>query len=92
MKTVKFKQWDCIIEVVNYAYGGKCIKLIDSNDHEPIATATSWIPDTNEDELAIKDYSENQGMYKCLLEADIITPAHRFIDNGFVGFPIVYLK
>jgi hypothetical protein len=44
------------------------------------------------DELAIKDYSENTGVYDALVDAGIVHPAHRFIRQGFVErVPVVRL-
>lgn len=57
----------------------------------PYATATSWLPGLSKNEVAIKDYSENIGMYSLLLENDIIEPSHRNIRSGYVIFPICYL-
>lgn len=91
MKTVKFKQWDCIIEFKEYANGGKCLQLVNINDGEPIATATTWIEGLNPDEIAVKDYSENEGMYEALREANIIHPLHRTIPSGYIDLLVTRL-
>lgn len=95
MKTVKFKQWNCKPVKAFYGNGRIAIQLIDAEDGEPIATATINIPDEDikDDEVIIKDYSENEGMLNALLEADIIEPAHRVTSSGYVfNIPICKFK
>ena len=60
-------------------------------DGERLATATSWIEGLQEGEVAIKDYSENEGMYHQLVEFGVIQPAHRYGRSGFIQFPICRL-
>lgn len=43
------------------------------------------------DELAIKTYSENEGVLDALLDAGVIAFPHRFITSGHVAFPICRL-
>ena len=86
---VQFKKWKCI--AVGSAYltnNMKAISLIDAEDGEPIATATVNIvevEDLPDDEVFIKDYSENMGMVKALIDADIIDPQVILsVNNGHV--------
>jgi hypothetical protein len=44
------------------------------------------------DEVAIKNYCENEGILESLLDAGIVAPPHRFIQSGYVSFPICKLK
>lgn len=44
------------------------------------------------DEVAIKNYSENEGILESLLKAGIVAPPHRYISSGFVQIPICKLK
>ena len=95
MKTVKFRKWNCKPVKAFYGNGRIAIQLIDAEDGEPIATATINIPDEDikDDEVIIKDYSENDGMLNALLEADIIEPAHRVTSSGFISvIPICKFK
>lgn len=71
---VKFKQWDCITKGMYYASGARAIHLIDENTGEPIATATVNIvgEKIKDSQVFVKDYSENEGMTKALIEAGII--------------------
>ena len=44
------------------------------------------------DEVAIKNYSENEGILETLLESGIIATPHRFISSGFVQIPICKIQ
>lgn len=91
---VKFKNWDCFILQGIYPNGRLALRLISKEDHEPIAVATVNVVDDNtaKDEVVIKDYSENQGMYKALLDQNIVHPAHRYTRTGYVMSPVCKLK
>jgi len=84
---VTFKNWKCKAVGVYYSNDKKAIKLISVKDGEPIATATVnlsqyTLPDN---EVFIKDYSENEGMTQSLIDADIILPDHVLaVKSGFV--------
>ena len=58
----------------------------------PIAVATIWMPGLAKNEVAIKDYSENEGVEKTLRHAKIIgqTPI-RTVKSGFVSVNIYRL-
>ena len=88
MKTFRFLEFDCTYSLGEYTHGGTAIRIIDANDRMPVATASVWIPNLREDEIAIKDYSENEGILDALVEADIVYPPHRS-ENGF---PVVKLN
>lgn len=76
-----------------YANGQTAIKLFDVTDGMPFATATVCVEDNllKADEVAIKDYSENEGILNSLIEADIVDHPHAFIQTGFVKIPICKL-
>lgn len=87
---VKFKEWNCITEHTPYAVDSKLIRILlrDIEDLTPIAVATSYIEGLKEGEVAVKNYSENQGMLQALVEYDIVEKPHRMINE----FPICYIK
>ena len=89
MRKVKFKQWDCILEVSEYSNGGIALLLNDADDGEPIATASVWIEGIPEGCVAIKDYSENEGMTDALINAKIIKP--QIIDFHRSGFVTIMI-
>jgi len=84
---MKYLDYNVDVQFDNYNRGGTAITLVDKNDNELVAIATAWIPDLQQDEIAIKDYSENTGMYQWLLNNNIVQKAHRFINQ----FPICRL-
>lgn len=88
--TVQFLGEQCSVELAEYSAGGKAI-MLKCEDGSPMATATAWIPGLGVDEIAIKDYSENEGIYDALLEAEIIAPHHRLIPFTFVELKVTKL-
>lgn len=85
---VKFKEWDCILEGDYYLNNNrKAIQLFSGDElHEPVATATVNIPEAflEEDEVFIKDYSENEGMKDCLVYGRVIIDNPiRVVQSGF---------
>lgn len=91
MNKVKFLGEDCAVKFYAYVKGGQAIQLL-CEDGSPMATATVWIEGLEPQELAIKDYSENEGMYEALLEAGIIQPHHRTVSSGFAKLKVTKLK
>ena len=87
---VRFKQWDCDVKINHYNNDRIALQLVGEKNGEHIATATVNVPDgiLEENEVFIKDYSENTGMLACLVEAGIVTDTGRRIQSGFVNIPI----
>ena len=48
-------------------------------------------PPRAEAEIAIKDYSECEGVLDALVAAGAVTPPHRFVASGHVEIPICYV-
>ena len=73
-KLVRFKEWVCELQFGRYPNGRTAIELVDYKTYEPIATATVNVPKIilEENEIIIKDYSENQGMFQALYNAGIV--------------------
>ncbi len=82
------------LQFAKYGNGQTAIKLIDIADGMPFATATVCVEDEllKEDEVAIKDYSENAGMLDTLLMAEVVEYPHAYIQSGFVKIPVCKLK
>lgn len=80
---VKFNKWFCNVELHQYGNRRLCIKLTNAvDDHEndsyagePIATATTNVPEINinENEVIIKNYSENEGMFEAMEKAGYVS-------------------
>jgi len=81
-----------IVKVTSYPKGGRAIILTDAEDGSPFATATVRIDGLAENDVAIKNYSENAGMLEFLIENNIVEPPHREVESGFVTLPICRLK
>lgn len=90
---IKFDEWRCYLNKGEYPNKRIALELIEIGTGDPIAVATVNIPDQrmDSDEVAIKDYSENEGMLKALVNAQIIKLPHRYIDQGFVTIPVCKL-
>ena len=88
---IKFQEWDCTLEFAKYANGRHALVLVEEIEpYEQVATATINLPNESieEDEIFIKDYSENSGMVKALMNANIIGESVRNIQLQFVTVPV----
>lgn len=93
MKTIQFKEWECHLVYDKYRNQRRAIQLIDVHDRELVATATVNLPHEplEDNEVAIKDYSENNGMIQVLQSEEIIGEVKRYVRQGFVMIPICEL-
>lgn len=93
MKTITLKlsvgEWPAVLHVQRYSNNRIAIECLDPNDGEPIAVATVNLPDEHlgENEVFIKDYSENEGMLNSLMEAGIVSAPIDMVQSGFVQIP-----
>lgn len=90
----KFTTYKCKVSYSKYIRNQRIsITLVDYDDDYPIAVATVNIPeDLDYNEVAIKNWSENEGILKTLINAGIIDNPHRQVDVGFVKADICYLN
>lgn len=86
-KTMNFQGWECYIKITREPKYTE-IRLMDAKDNLPVAKASSVIDGLKKDEIAIKNYSENEGILEVLVDNDVVFPPHREHN----GFPIVKLK
>lgn len=87
MKTVQFKNWICNVHVTRYMDNNRTALVLHSVEtEEPIATATVNIPEATlaEDEVFIKNWSENKGILEALVKEGIIAEPHGFHSTGHV--------
>lgn len=93
---VKFKKWNCEVVESKYMVNNRiALELLETGTEERIATATTNLVDEHveENEVVIKNYSENEGIYEVLLKAGIIGPVKRKVTSGFVDCLVCdYLK
>ena len=91
---IKFQDWNCLLEFSEYQNNGRtAITLIDETDGSPITTATINMPNVslNDDEVIIKDYSENEGILNALLINGVVELTGKSVDTGFVNCEICKL-
>lgn len=92
---IKFSKWDCKVVFLKYGNGRTAIELVDTEPpyFESITVASVNLPDEpmKEDEIAIKNYSENEGILDVLVNAKIVSAPVRYADSGFVTIPICKL-
>ena len=104
MDTVRFQKWNCTLQFGKYSNGRIGIQLYNADPIKedgytmepgtvPIAKATVNIPEENieQDEVIVKDFSENDGMLDALLNAKIVSQPIRFIRSGFIQCPVCKL-
>ena len=89
---IKFKSFNCEIQIEKYKRGGNVIVLVDTQDGSAVAFATVHVHGLGPNEVAIKNYSENDGIYDVLIQAKVIKPMHREVEQGFVMLPVCMLK
>ena len=82
------------IELGKYANGRTRISLIDNLDNEPYATATTNLPNVLllDNEVFIKDYSENEGILDFLTKNNIIVPTDKWATSGHVDIQVCILN
>lgn len=90
----KFTTYKCKVSYSKYISNQRISITLVDYDNYPIAVATVNIPEENLDynEVAIKNWSENEGILKTLINAGIINKPHRQVDVGFVKADICYLN
>lgn len=92
---VRFRDWECVVEVGIYRYNDRIsLVLVDKKSTGAVAIATTNVIDIHleDDEVCIKDYSENEGILGALLSAGVVLVPHRFVPSGFVIIPVCRLN
>ena len=94
MKEIKFGKYTLIPQFSKYRNNNRvAISLIDAEDGIPFSIATVNLPDEplDENEVAIKNYAENDGILWALQDAGIVGEIKRYSQSGYVTIPIVDL-
>lgn len=93
MADIKFKRWNCRLEKGVYNNGRIALELVNVKNDEPILVATINIPEIHieNDEVVIKNYSENDGVLDVLVKAKIISLPIRYTTTGLISSPICKL-
>ena len=91
---VNFAGYQCELSFGQYRNGAKAISLVSVIDGSPVAVATVNVEDypLQDDQILVKDYSENAGMVSALVEANVIheLPVD-FVSSGYVSIPCHHL-
>lgn len=90
---ITYKSWKCEVVFATYPNGRTAIQLVDAEDGSPVATATVNVPDAvlGEDEILVKNWSENQGMLAALVAAGLVEDTGKVVPTGFVKANVVRL-
>ena len=83
-KKYNFKGTDVNVFVKEYANNySKAILMNDAEDDLPFMCATVCIPDISlkENEIIIKNYSENKGVIDFLIKNNIVRKTNRILDD-----------
>lgn len=93
MKIYDYKGTQVTVKVVTYCTPNQ-IHLHDAYTGEPFLVGTSNIPalENLEGYVAIKTYSENEGMLQFLLSNDIVNTPVTYVRENYGVFPICKLK
>ena len=90
MKAMRYKDWDCNVQVTRYANGQAALVFIDREDGELIAKASTIVSiELKEDETAIKVWTENEGMLEALVSAGVVEDTGVRVQCGWSEAPIV---
>jgi hypothetical protein len=86
---IQYKNWNCNVLFHTYQENGNtAIQLVDARDGQPIATASvNLSTPLAQDEVYIKNYSENEGVLEALVEGGILSPPISYSQTGFVTVP-----
>ena len=78
------------VELGKYANGRIRINLIDNSDNQPYATATTNLPEVLllDNEVFVKDYSENEGVLEFLTTNNIVVPTDKWATSGHVDVQV----
>ena len=90
MLKMRYREWDCILQKGRYIDNSIAILLVDAHDGEPITKATVAIDGANlrENQITVKDYSENEGMLDALIGIGLVTGVERRVQSGWVSVPV----
>lgn len=85
-------KWGSVVNLTlkqrNYTNGRLALEAYE--DGEPFAAMSVNVPDESldPDEMAIKDYGENEGVLDFLIRNKIVSEPVRYVYSGFVRIPI----
>jgi len=93
---IKFKQWECNVFPTYYSTGSKIKRkaIVLKDDEGVVTTATVNMPGypCDDDQIYVKNYSENEGMLQALIDHELVLvePVNE-LKAGFVTIPLMTL-
>ena len=86
VKAIRFKEWDCVLYKSKYIENDNtALLLYGIDDYSPIATATVNLSvPLPENQVYIKDYSENEGMLESLKKAGVVKKVIGYRSSGYI--------
>ncbi len=89
---IKFStcEYNCRLEWLNYTSNGNVALVArDAADGSPIgALSINTYEELPSDVIAIKDYSENEGVLKSLVDNGVLAEPEDWINIGYVQIPV----
>ncbi|WP_442638158.1 hypothetical protein [Rossellomorea marisflavi] len=80
------------LELAKYAHNNQKAMTFSDEEGIPYFVATLCVEDKLEDdEVAIKDYSENSGVLEWLIKNELVHPPHNQTFSGYAVIPICRL-
>lgn len=88
--SVSFAGIECKVFRTTYCKGGAtALYLDDAETGQPVATATVNVPGASDaldpEEVLVKDYAENEGILKALVDAGIVEDTGRTVPVGYAA-------
>jgi hypothetical protein len=87
-----YGEYEIEIKFSKYLNGQNRMEFTDKKDGFPVLIASVAIEESlSPDEIAIKNYSENEGVLNFLIEKEVISSPLKYFNSGFVSIPICKL-
>ena len=92
-KTINFLGYECLVELSRYRDNHRPAIALITRDGMPLCTASVNVPEVplKKNEVLIKDYSENAGVLKALVDAGIVEYTGTCAPIGHARIPIARL-
>ena len=91
--TMKHMTGAALVRFATYGNGRTAIGLFDPETAEPLCVATVNLPEADlaEDHVFIKDWSENEGVLKSLVDQDLVVDTGGRVPTGYVSAALCLL-
>ena len=87
------KEWNCRLKWLTYGNGNIALVASDMEGGSTVGILSVNTPEIlPSDCVAIKDYSENEGVLKSLIANGVVGEPEYYIPSGFVQIPVCVIK